>query len=273
MEKMAYSMLPEEISITITEDYYEADNPESLLGFLSLSSLQDIADIMGDGQTAESVSSGENVIKFRNGAGSVLSLASGKSIPMLRNVTLYPNLGICFNSGKNIYESILTAFAEVINIETGELLSTQELGLPNDEIRFYDIYSFNSTTKAIEASSERGVELSAIIFTAKGIITAELLKQDGSETYRIILPDGTYSDTRIYNSLLSNSARSHFEPVFGEAFPAETFEGIYIEIRSSTFVHRVVNYGDITYTIFGNNARDINNRKPQFVVSGEILEQ
>jgi len=49
MEKMAYSMLPEEISITITEDYYEADNPESLLGFLSLSSLQDIADIMGDG--------------------------------------------------------------------------------------------------------------------------------------------------------------------------------------------------------------------------------
>lgn len=272
MEKMAYSMLPEEIGITITEDYYEADQPENLLGFLSLSSLQNIADIMGDSQTAENISSGDSVINFRNGGGSVITLASGKSIPMLRNVTLYPNLGICFSAGRNIYGVILTAFAEVINIETGDLLSTQELGLPNDEINFYDVYSFNSTTKAIEASAERGEEFSPIIFTAKGIITTELLNQGGSETYRIILPDGTYSDTRIY-SLLNNSSRSHFEPVFGEAFPAETFEGIYIEIRSSNFVHRVVNYGDITYTIFGNNPRDINNRKPQFVVSGEILEQ
>ncbi len=272
MEKMAYSMLPEETSITITEDHYDAAFPDSLLAFISLSSLQNMADIMGDGQTAENVSSGDNIINFRNGANNVVELASGKSIPMLRNVTFYPNLGICFNSDKNIYEAILTAFAEVINIETGELLSTQELGLSNEEVNFYDVYSFNSTTKAIEASSERGVEFSPIIFTAKGIITTELLNQDGSETYRIILPDGTYSDTKIY-SLLSNSSRSHFEPVFGEAFPAETFEGIYIEIRSSTFVHRVVNYGDITYAIFGNNARSINTRKPQFVVSGEILEQ
>lgn len=273
MEKMAYSMLPEEIGITITEDYYDAAYPESLLAFISLSSLQNMADVMGDGQTAENISSGDNVINFRNtDSNAIALLASGKSIPMLRNITLYPSLGICFSSGRNIYEAILTAYAEVINIETGELLSTQELGLSNEEVNFYDIYSFNSTTKAIEASSERGVEFSSIIFTEKGIITTEFLNQSGSETYRIILPDGTYSDTKIY-SLLNNSSRSHFEPVFGEAFPAETFEGIYIEIRSSTFVHRVVNYGDITYTIFGNNARSINNRKPQFVVSGEILEQ
>lgn len=268
---MTYSMLPNEVSATYVGDKYKADS-EDMFYFLSLSSLQNIANLMGDGWTAESISSGDVVLHWREqDSTESFELKSGKSIPVLKNTTLYPNLAICFTTGLNWYQHPQAYYACVLNVATGEALSTHILCLTNVDIYNLDVYSFNSKVKAIGGSTERSQEFSAIIFTEKGIITCNTMNWSGSTNndYRIILPDGTFSDTERSEHIVS--ARTFFEPVFGEAFPDEVFDGIYLESRASNFLHRTVTYNGITYTVFGNNGNDSANGKPEFVVSSEIL--
>lgn len=269
---MTYSMLPNEVSTTYVGDKYRADS-DNMYYFLSLSSLQNIANLMGDGWTAESISSGNVVLHWRDqDTDESFELKSGKSIPVLKNTTLYPNLAICFTTGLSWQENPQAYYACVLNVATGEALSAHILCSVNVDVYNLDVYSFNSKVKAIGGSTERSQEFSAIIFTEKGIVTCYKMNWGGSANndYRIILPDGSFSDTKRSEHIVS--ARTFFEPVFGEAFPDEVFDGIYLESRASNFLHRTVTYNGITYTIFGNNGADSTNGKPEFVVSSEILE-
>lgn len=269
---MTSSMLPEEVSVNFVRDKY-ASGSSDYLQFLSLSTLESIVDLWGDNWTAEEVSSGANAIHWIDAGGYSRTLASGKSIPMLKNTTLYPNLGIFFPCQRYGYDPYYAGEVNVcvVNISTGESLSRQLLSDVNVNILYMDVHRFNANTKAIGGASDRGQEHSAIIFTENGIITVDNMGLNASDTYRVILADGTYADT-IKREMIDGAARTHFEPVYCEASPSVVFDGVYIYTRGTNRVYRIVTYDGVTYDIFGNNRvgwSDLN--IPIFVVSSEIL--
>lgn len=268
---MANSMLPSEIGVVYIESDYQSGSSDTFC-FLNLFSLQNMVELMGDGWTAENISSDANTLHWISpNSSESLALKSGKSIPMIKNTALYPNLGICFPCVKSWYDRAQLVTACVINLATGEALSSHLLTNVNVDILFMDVYSFSATAKAVGGSTERGQESSGIIFTAQGIITSKRLDSGDVWDYRIILPDGTYSDTTVQNPILQ-SARTVFEPIFGENFANVVFDGIYLLTRCDVKTYRVVTYSGITYTIFGTNRVDWSDHKqPVFVVSSEIL--
>lgn len=268
---MANSMLPEEISIGYVESTYQSGSSDNFC-FLDLSSLQRMVDLMGDGWAAEEIASGTNTLHwFDPNSTDSRALKSGKAIPMIKNTTLYPNLGICFPCTKSWYDHAQMVMACVINLATGEALSSHLLTNVNVDILYMDVYSFSSIVKAVGGSTERGQESSGIIFTAQGIVTSKRLDAGEIWDYRIILPDGTYSDTTVQNPI-RQSARTVFEPIFGEDFPSLVFDGIYLLTRCDVKTYRVVTYSGITYTIFGTNRVDWSDHsQPVLVVSSEIL--
>ena len=268
---MANSMLPSEVSIGYVESTYQSGSSDTFC-FLDLSSLQRIVNLMGDGWTAEEIASGSSTLHWiAPNSDDSRALKSGKAIPMIKNTTLYPNLGICFPCTKSWNDHATLVTACVINLNSGVALSSHLLTAVNVDILYMDVYSFSSTVKAVGGSTERGQESSGIIFTAQGIITSRRLDTGDVWDYRIILPDGTYSDTTVQNPI-NQSARTVFEPVFGEAFPDEVFDGIYLLTRCDAKTYRVVTYNGITYTVFGTNRVDWSEHsQPVFVVSSEIL--
>jgi hypothetical protein len=162
--------------------------------------------------------------------------------------------------------------ASIINIDDGTLLNWSTITNINAQISSLDVFSFNSTTKALCGVAERNLNTSsALVFAANGVLMPHQVMDNGSNTaLGIALNDGSYSSVT-YNNTLTGNPKTIFEPVFSNVSVQTEFNGLYVEVRASDMQQKTVTYGGITYKIFGNNTNWAGMNRPKICVSSEIL--
>jgi hypothetical protein len=230
--------------------------------------MQDIADAFGDGWDAEEIGSTENVtINYRRGS-TTGTIAVGETLPALVNPTLYPALAFFLNFYNTGNPQNLEV--NVININTGELITFCCISGINANVEKIDLFSLNSKTKAIcgcEAINQQG---SAIVFSENGIMVPDRVQGiTGTNDLRIVRPNGDYGNT-YYPYTVVNSPKFVIEPIFYVFDTTLSFPGVYQVMRDSTGKSKVVTYDGVSYKVFGcNSAADYN--RPRLVISSEIV--
>ena len=265
MNKMAYSIWPESIPVS-----YEVTQPDGTNNFchLTLASIQDIADVLGDGWDAEEIGSTENVsIQYRKGTTTGM-IAVGETLPALVNSTLYPALAFFFN----FYNTANPQNFEVnvVNKLTGELITFCCISGINVNIERIDVYSFNSKTKAISGCEALGQNHHAIVFSENGVLLPDRVQaNNGTNDLRITRPNGDYANT-YYPYTVANSPKFVIEPIFYMYNTDLEFTGLYQDTRDTNVLSKVVTYNGVTYKVFGCPPGRTDQR-PKVVVSSEIV--
>ena len=271
MAAMEYSMIPESVPISYISDYICQESSSRIIVTVNLSSLQNIAELLGEGQSAENISNGNGVtIHFYDAGVTLYSLVDGKSIATLK-CNLYPNLRFAFGFANNTSNQIF--HINIIDISTGEALQTQVLGMINKVNNYMDIYNINSKTKVFAGGTSGPSDLTftSVIFTENGIICLPNVSGvNNCNYYRIILPNGQYADSYLQDTALGSI--TSFERVFYQNDPSIAFPGVYVETRGLDLVAKTLTFNTITYKIFGNNGTEWTAiKRPKFVISSEII--